>query len=95
MSSKQLSRSLCRSHLTFFSGNFVNVQIVQLYNSTGCVQSSLLFISETSDFQIDINLSIPVQAFSVRLLTSLTVNVILLPMYVNLSAYFNGLLFHE
>ena len=68
--------------------HFVRVLVVQPYNSTGMATAWMNFhfiLSEKSDFLMFINQSIEVQALAQCMLTSLSVDEILLPGYVHSS----------
>ena len=67
--------------------------MVQPYNSTYTInawKTSCFLLSERSDFSMIDNLSIPVHALPMCLLTSLSVDEILLPKYVNWFINFRG-----
>ena len=70
--------------------------MVRPYNSTNIVtawKKSRFMLSVISDFHMTDNLSIAVHAFSMPMLTSLSAEEILLPMYVNSSTSFRVLPF--
>ena len=81
---------------SFFSIHFVSVHVVHPNSSTDtttALKKYCLILSDRSDFYIIDSLSIAVNAFTKRILTSLSVDEMLLPRYVNLSTNFRGLLF--
>ena len=81
----------------FFSESLTKVQVMPPYSSTDVAtagKNSCFTLSVRSYSYIVNNLSIAVHAFPVHKLTSLSVDEILLPRYVNWSTYFKGLLFY-
>ncbi len=58
-------------------------------------KNSHFILSERTDFHMVVNLSIADHAFPMLLLTSLSVDEILLPRYMNFSTNFRGLSFNE
>ena len=91
ISSKQHVAFLYSSHLAFFSLRFLSIRVVHPYSSTNTVTycKKLRFIlSDWLDFHMTDNLSIDVHSFSWHILTSLSVDEILLPRYVNMSTNF-------
>ena len=74
--------------------HFVSVHMVHPYGTfdTGTAWKKFRFISlDISDYYMNDNLSIAVHTFTKRMLTSLSVDEILLPRYANLSNDFSGL----
>ena len=82
--SKQLAASMCSS--SCFSKSFVKVQVLQPCNSTDMATTTWkkyhVILLEWFDFVMVDNQLIAIQAFPIRMLTSLSVNEILLPSYV-------------
>ena len=71
-----------------FSRRFVRVQVVQPYNRTDITtawKNCHFNLSVRSDFHMTDNLFVADHAFPIRVLTSLSVDEILLPRYVNCS----------
>ena len=69
--------------------------MVQPYSSTDMTttwKNCRFSLSVRSDFHITDNLFVAAHAFPIRVLTSLSVDEILLPSYVNCSTGFRGLL---
>ena len=85
---------LCSSHLAFSPWTLLTfmwcIHTVVLDTATAWKKSCFLF-SDRSGFHIIDNLSIAVHIFARHILSSLLVDEILLPMYVNLSTNFRGL----
>ena len=80
---------------SFLSVRFVWVQVVHPYSTTDRVtawKKSYFISSKRSDTRMIVSLLIEVDYFSMRLLTSLSVDKILLLMYVIWSIYFRLLL---
>ena len=83
---KQQVAFLCCSHIVFFSIHFVRIQLVHPYSSIDTAtawKKSYFILSGRSDFHMIDNLSIIVHTFSMCILTSLSVDEILLLWYVN------------
>ena len=77
---------LCTSHWIFFFTRFVSVQAVNPCGTTDTAtawKKSHFILLEGTDFYMIDSLSITVHAFVMRMLTLLSVDEILLPMYVN------------
>ena len=73
---------------SLFSRRFVRVQVVQSYSSTDITtawKNCLFSLSVRSDFHMTDNLLVANHAFPIQVLTSLSVDEILLPRYVNFS----------
>ena len=73
---------------------FVRVKVVHPYSCTDTDitwKKSSFILSERSDFYMVDNLMIAIHVFSMRMLTSLLVDEILLPRYVNWLINFRGL----
>ena len=71
---------------------------MQLYNSTDTAtawKNSRFILSEKSDFHIVDNLSIAIHCLPMCMLTSLSVDEILLTRYINWLTDFGGLPFNE
>ena len=65
---------------SFFSKRFIKLQVVQLYNSTETDMAQKNFpLSKRSDFHVVVNLSIAVYALPMCMLTTVSVDEILLP----------------
>ena len=82
----------------FFPKRFVKVQIVQPYSRTDtaiAMKNSCFILSEKSYFHMVFHLSIVIHTYPMRILTSLLVDEIFLPRYMNWSTNFRGLLFNE
>ena len=81
----------------FFSNHFVTVQVVQLYCITDITTAynNSHFLSERSDFYLVVKLSIAVHVLSTRMLTSPSVDKILLLSYINWYANFRDLPFNQ
>ena len=79
-------------HLAF-SKLFVRVQVEQIYKGTDSftVRIPVFILSESSDYHVVDNLSIAVHALPMHMLTSLLVDEILSPSYINWSTYFRSL----
>ena len=78
---------------SLFSRRFVRVQVVQPYSSTDTTTAWKNFrfsLSESSDLHMTDNLFVADHAFAIRVLTSLSVDEILLPRYVNGSTGFRA-----
>ena len=87
---------LVQSPSSFFSMHFVSIHVVHPYSSidtTAAWKKYYFILSDRSNFHIINKLLIAVHAFARRILTSLSVDEILLSRYVNLSTNFRGLLF--
>ena len=83
ISSKQYAASTCSSHWTF-SRYFVQAQVVQPYSSTDTAtawKNSCFISSDRSDFHMVVNPFFAVHVFSMHMLTSFSVDEILLLMY--------------
>ena len=79
---------------SLFSRRFVRVQVVQPYNSTDITtawKNCHFNLSVRSDLQMTDNLFVANHAFPINVLTSLSVDEILLPRYVNCSTGLRGL----
>ena len=92
--SKQHVAFLCSFHLAFFpcalsASMWYIHRVVSTQPQLG--RNTILFY-QRSDFHMIDNLLITVHAFAWNMLTSLSVDEILLPRYVNLSTNFSGLL---
>ena len=88
---KLLVAYFCSYNLAFFSRRFVRVQLKEPYSSTDTVtdwNKSHCILSERSNFIISEKLSIATHACPLRMLTSLSIDEILMPMYVNWSTDF-------
>ena len=73
---------------------FDRVRVVYPYSSTDtstATKNSYFIFSEKSDFHMIDNLSIALQDFALCMLTSFSVDEILLPRYMNCSTNFRGL----
>ena len=78
-----------------FQNLFIKVQVVQSYNSTDMATTWKNFhfiLTESSDFNIVNNLSIATLALPMCMMTSCSVDEILLPGYMNWSTYFRDLM---
>ena len=78
----------------FFFKHFIRVQVVQTYNSSGTATAwtnSPFNSSKRSDFHTVINLLIALRAFLMHMLTSISIDEILLPRYMNSSTNSRGL----
>ena len=74
---------------------FVSIHVVHPHSNIDtaiALKKSYFILSDRSDFHMINNLSIVVHTFARHMLTSLSVDEILLPRYVNLSSNFRGLL---
>ena len=74
------------SHLAFFSMNFAGIYVVYPFSSTDKAKAwkkSLFILSERLDFHMIDNLLIAIHIFTWHMLTSLSVDEILLPSNVN------------
>ena len=83
--------------LIFFSRCLGKIQVVQPYNSTDTAtirKNYRLILSESLDFQMVDNFSISVYAFSLRIITSLSVDAIFLPRCMKCSTNFWDLSFN-
>ena len=77
---------------SFFSKCFTKAQVVQPYKSTGTAidwKNFRFILSGIFDFYISVSQSIAVHAFPTRMLTSFSVDKILLPRYVKWSININ------
>ena len=75
---------------------FIRVHVVHPYSKIDTAiaeKKSCFILSERSDFYMVNNLSMAVYAFTWHMLTSFSVDEILLPKYVNWSTNFRGLPF--
>ena len=84
----------CVTPIYLFSKSLLSVQVVQPYSSTDTATAWKKFrfiLSIKSDFYMINDQSIAVHAFPMRILTSLSVDEILLPRYVKWSSNFRGL----
>ena len=81
--SKQLAASLCGSYLAFFQNVFLKLKWCNHIVVLTARKNYHFTPSERSDFHMTVNLSITVYALPIRLLTSLSVDEILLPSYMN------------
>ena len=83
----------------FFSVHFASILVVHPYNSldsaTACKKNSFSILLDRSDFHLIDNLSIAFSIFHRRMLTSLSVDEMLLPRYVKLSTNFRVLPLRE
>ena len=80
---------------SLFSICFVSIHVVHPYSSIDTAiasKKSCFILSDRSDFHMIDNQSIVVYIFAQYMLTSLSIDKILLPRYVNLSTNFRGLL---
>ena len=92
----EVARYLCSSYHTFSPK--IRIQVVQPCNSTDMVtawKNSHFILSEISNFHKINSLSIAVHDLLMNILTSLSVDEILLPRYMNWSSDFGGLSFNE
>ena len=92
--SRQHAASLSSSHLAFSLGFFVCIHVVHPYNSTDTAtawKKSHFILLDQSDLHMIANMSIAFHAFVRLILTSLSVDEILLPRYMNWSTNFRGL----
>ena len=82
---KTASSILVEFQFSFFSKRFVRGQLVHPYITdtvTACKNSHFILLERLNLYLID-NLSVVVQTFSMRMLTSLSVHAIFLPRYSN------------
>ena len=87
-------RSNRTKYSSLFFMHFATIQVVSPYSSTDIVTAWKKFrfiLSERSDFHMIDNLGIAVHSFAMHMLTSLSVDEILLPRYVNTPINFWGL----
>ena len=85
---------LCSSHLVFFSICFVSIHVVHPYNRMDTAiawKKSCFILLDRLDFYMIDSLSIVFHGFAKHMLTSLSVNEILLLWYVNRSTNLRGL----
>ena len=85
---------LFKTAWTILSLHFVSIYVVYPYRSidTGTVwKNSHFILSDRSDFHMINNVLITVHTFTRHMLTSFSVDEMLLPMYMNLSNNFKGL----
>ena len=91
------ANSLCNTHIAFSPNVLLESQVVQLYNSTDTGtdwKNSCSILLKRLHFHMVDNLLIAVYAFPKHMLTSLSVDAILLPRYVKWSINFRRLLFN-
>ena len=90
----QIARSvLVYFSSSFYSMRFVKVHVVHPYSSTDSAKAwkkSHFILSDRLDFHMIDKLLIAVLAFAKGMLTSLSVDEILLPRYMNLTTIFRG-----
>ena len=86
---------MCGSHLTFFSKCFIKVKVVQLYDNIDTAWKKSCFILVEIKIFFVHKPSITLHDFPMHMLTSLFIDEILLPSYVNLFINFRGFSFRE
>ena len=90
--------TFARSNLVQFPSSFLSIRFVTIHvvhpysyiDTAATWKKSRFILSNRSDFHIINGLSIAIHAFGRRISTSLSVDEMLLPRYVNLSTNFRG-----
>ena len=87
---RQHATFLWSSHLVFFSMRFVSIHLCGM-NTASALKKFRFILSDRSDFHLIVNLSKAFHSFARRVLTSLSVDEMLLLRYGNYSTNFTSL----